>query len=84
MNLEKPSLVKIAGSGFRAFALFVLGVYQSLVSPLFPPCCRFYPSCSAYAREAIEKRGLVRGGILALIRICKCHPLHPGGYDPLS
>lgn len=58
--------------------------YQIFISPLFPPTCRFYPTCSAYAIEAIQKKGPVRGSWLALKRICKCHPYHPGGYDPVK
>ena len=56
-------------------------VYQRLISPLFPPRCRFYPTCSQYAVEAITKHGPVKGGYLALRRIMRCHPLHPGGID---
>ncbi|WP_293736096.1 membrane protein insertion efficiency factor YidD [Phascolarctobacterium succinatutens] len=58
--------------------------YQIFISPLFPPTCRFYPTCSAYAIEAIQKKGPLRGSWLALKRICKCHPYHPGGYDPVK
>lgn len=56
--------------------------YQLLVSPLLPPTCRFYPSCSEYAREALLRRGLLRGGLMALRRLLSCHPFHPGGFDP--
>jgi putative membrane protein insertion efficiency factor len=58
-------------------------VYQKLISPMLLPSCRFYPSCSTYARLALKKYGIIKGGILSLTRILKCHPLHPGGYDPL-
>ncbi|MCD7873622.1 MAG: membrane protein insertion efficiency factor YidD [Acidaminococcaceae bacterium] len=58
--------------------------YQLLISPLFPPTCRFYPTCSQYAIEAIRKKGTLKGGWLAVKRIAKCHPFHPGGYDPVS
>lgn len=58
--------------------------YQLFISPLFPPTCRFYPTCSAYAIEAIQKKGPVKGLWLALKRIAKCHPYHPGGYDPVK
>ena len=57
--------------------------YQLFISPLFPPTCRFYPTCSQYAIEAIEKKGALRGGWLAVKRIAKCHPFHSGGYDPV-
>ncbi|RLB44373.1 MAG: membrane protein insertion efficiency factor YidD [Deltaproteobacteria bacterium] len=61
----------------------LISLYQLAISPFKPPCCRFYPSCSQYAREALEKHGIVKGGLLSLIRILKCHPFHPGGYDPV-
>ena len=57
--------------------------YQIFISPLKPPTCRFYPTCSAYAIEAIQKKGPVKGTWLAIKRIAKCHPFHPGGYDPV-
>lgn len=57
--------------------------YQIFISPLKPPTCRFYPTCSAYAIEAIQKKGPVKGTWLAMKRIAKCHPFHPGGYDPV-
>ncbi|MFO8088852.1 MAG: membrane protein insertion efficiency factor YidD [Desulfatiglandaceae bacterium] len=67
----------------KYLAIAMIWVYQTLLSPLWPASCRFYPTCSAYAREAIEKYGLVKGCWLAFRRIIKCHPFHPGGYDPL-
>lgn len=57
--------------------------YQIFISPLKPPTCRFYPTCSAYAIEAIQKKGPVKGTWLAIKRIAKCHPFYPGGYDPV-
>jgi len=57
--------------------------YQRFISPLFPPSCRFYPSCSEYAYQAIEKHGALRGGWLGVRRISRCHPWNPGGYDPV-
>lgn len=57
--------------------------YQRWISPYLPPSCRFTPSCSEYAAQAVEHHGLVRGGWLAVRRVLRCHPLHPGGYDPV-
>lgn len=57
--------------------------YQRFISPLTGPHCRYAPTCSHYAVEAIGKHGLKRGGILAVRRLSRCHPFHPGGYDPV-
>ena len=61
----------------------LIRLYQYAVSPHFPPCCRYVPTCSAYAYEAVEKYGIRRGLFLALGRLLRCHPFHSGGYDPL-
>ena len=67
----------------RRVIVFLIGLYQRL--PKFrPPVCRFYPSCSEYSKEAIEKYGLGKGAVLSLKRLLKCQPFHPGGYDPLD
>ena len=60
-----------------------LKLYKKFVSPALPPSCRFYPSCSEYAHEAVEKHGVVRGAALSVRRLLKCHPCNPGGYDPV-
>ncbi|WP_233566607.1 membrane protein insertion efficiency factor YidD [Cohnella endophytica] len=57
--------------------------YRNFISPLTPPSCRFLPTCSAYALEAIEVHGVAKGTYLAVRRISKCHPFHKGGYDPV-
>jgi putative membrane protein insertion efficiency factor len=66
----------------RILILFVRG-YQTGISPLLPSSCRYYPSCSAYAIEALEKHGALRGSWLAVCRIARCHPFRPGGFDPV-
>jgi putative membrane protein insertion efficiency factor len=65
--------------------LLILAVefYRKFISPALPGRCRFYPTCSAYAVESIRTRGALRGLFKSVIRILKCHPLHPGGYDPV-
>ena len=58
--------------------------YRKYISPLFPAKCRFYPTCSQYALEAVTKYGAIKGSFLTVKRLLKCHPFHPGGYDPLE
>jgi putative membrane protein insertion efficiency factor len=65
------------------FVLALLAAYKRLVSPIVPPACRFIPTCSEYAASAIEKHGLIRGVSLAVRRIVRCAPWHPGGFDPV-
>ncbi len=65
------------------FAIFLLRVYKRTVSPLLGPTCRFFPTCSEYAAEAIRTHGLLKGLWLATRRLLRCHPLHQGGYDPV-
>lgn len=67
----------------KTVMLAVIRFYRRFISPCFPPCCRYTPTCSQYALEAIEKYGAVKGGWLALRRILRCHPFHKGGYDPV-
>lgn len=63
--------------------ILLVRAYQRLLSPLLPPSCRFYPSCSAYAVEALRRHGALRGSWLTLRRLGRCHPFHPGGLDPV-
>ena len=66
----------------RVVAFFIRG-YQRVISPALPPSCRFTPSCSQYTLEAVTRYGALRGGWLGVKRIVRCHPFHPGGYDPV-
>jgi uncharacterized protein len=70
-------------SFFKAVVLQLLRSYKWAVSPLFPPACRYVPTCSEYAEEAIERFGVLRGGMMGLLRVMRCHPFVRGGYDPV-
>ncbi|MCL5959636.1 MAG: membrane protein insertion efficiency factor YidD [Chloroflexi bacterium] len=67
----------------RIVAIEFIKLYQSTISRILPPSCRFYPSCSQYAVEAIDRYGALQGSWMAIRRILRCHPFHPGGYDPV-
>jgi hypothetical protein len=67
----------------KKIALCLIRFYRVYISPLKPPCCRFEPTCSAYAYEAFSKYGFCKGLYLSVRRILKCHPFHKGGYDPV-
>jgi len=67
----------------KGFLLWLIRFYQRSISPLHPACCRFRPTCSQYALEAVQKYGAVKGGFLAVCRILRCNPLFKGGYDPV-
>lgn len=77
-TLERASLSRLPAGA----ALFLIRMYQLLLSPILGRSCRFEPSCSRYTAACIESHGLARGGWLGLRRIARCHPFHPGGYDP--
>jgi putative membrane protein insertion efficiency factor len=76
MPADKPSLLS------KVF-LGIINSYRYLISPLLGQHCRFHPSCSAFTKEAIQEYGAVKGGWLGIKRICRCHPYHQGGYDPV-
>lgn len=67
----------------QAVLLALLRLYRLLISPLLGPRCRFHPSCSCYAEQAVREHGALTGGWLALRRLARCHPFHPGGFDPV-
>lgn len=67
----------------RAVALALIWLYQKAISPLFPGCCRFIPTCSQYAREAIIRYGVIKGSVLTFFRLLRCQPLCRGGWDPV-
>jgi len=67
----------------KLLLLALVRAYQYLIRPMLGSNCRFYPSCSDYAREAIERHGALRGTWLAVRRVARCHPYHPGGFDPV-
>lgn len=67
----------------KKLMLAMIRFYRRYVSPVKGPCCRYIPTCSEYALEAVEKYGALKGGWLALRRILRCHPFRPGGYDPV-
>jgi len=68
----------------RRVAVLIIRVYQVVISPLFPGACRYQPTCSAYAAEAINRYGVAKGGWMAICRLLRCHPWHAGGYDPVK
>jgi len=67
----------------KILAIYLIKFYQKGISPFLGPHCRFYPTCSQYALEAIQKYGFLKGGFMAVKRIARCHPFHKGGYDPV-
>lgn len=82
VTAEQTDLEKPRGIGARVGTRLVR-FYQNAISPMFPPSCRFQPTCSEYTRIAIARHGLIRGTYLGVKRLAKCHPFHPGGHDPV-
>jgi len=76
-------LIKSHIYNLRYIPISLITIYQKIISPLIIPSCRFYPSCSVYAQLAIKRYGILKGGVMTLFRLFKCHPFHPGGYDPV-
>lgn len=68
----------------KSVLIVCIRAYQVAISPLLPPSCRFTPTCSAYTLEAIRKYGVLRGIYMGVRRLLRCHPFHPGGYDPVK
>lgn len=67
----------------QSLLILLIRVYRTVLSPMLGPRCRFEPSCSQYTQEAIATHGALKGSWLGVKRICRCHPLHPGGFDPV-
>ena len=67
----------------KKFFIWLIDLYRKFLSPLKPPCCRYYPTCSTYARIAVQRFGIVKGGLLALWRVLRCNPYSKGGIDPV-
>ena len=82
-NSKRRIKPKPLASLYLPIVRFLYRVYKRFVSPLFGDACRFYPYCSDYALEAIEKHGLIKGGLLAIWRLIRCNPLSEGGFDPV-
>ena len=74
---------KYSGIISRKILVTLIKFYQKAISPVFPHTCRFYPTCSNYSIEAIEKYGIFKGGLMSIWRILRCNPFNPGGYDPV-
>jgi len=68
----------------KGLIIRIIRYYKDYLSPFLPDSCRFYPSCSEYSAEAIERYGIIKGLMLSLGRLMRCHPFHPGGYDPVD
>lgn len=81
--MQKSWFIKGFREFFKKFLIILIKLYQVCISPLFPACCRYTPTCSQYAIDAIKKYGPIKGSYLAAKRILRCNPFHEGGYDPV-
>lgn len=82
-EIDLRRAIRAMRDGVSGLVVFLIRVYQVTLRFFFPPSCRFHPSCSEYAIEALKKFGPVKGGWLAVRRLSRCHPFNPGGFDPL-
>lgn len=82
-NIKRKYKFERLFSTMRWLFISLIRFYQKFISPLKPPTCRFYPTCSHYGLEAVQRYGPIKGGYLTIVRILKCHPFHPGGFDPV-
>lgn len=78
------NIYRLIGKAVTELILFLIWFYQKIVSPLKPPVCRYYPSCSQYFYEAVKTKGIAKGCFLGIKRVLRCHPFHAGGYDPVE
>ncbi|MCQ2248457.1 MAG: membrane protein insertion efficiency factor YidD [Treponema sp.] len=81
--MQKSWLIESIGRFVSKILIGLVRFYQVFISPLFPACCRYTPTCSKYAIDALKKYGPVKGSYLSVRRIARCHPFHKGGYDPV-
>lgn len=81
---QRTARIAACAGPLEKFAIYVLDIYKICISPFIPTQCRFYPTCSSYMQEAIEKKGILRGLALGIRRILRCHPFNHGGYDPVK
>jgi putative membrane protein insertion efficiency factor len=84
MSIARSTPTYPTGGLAANLARLVIAAYRFVLSPLIGPACRFAPTCSAYADEAIARHGLARGGLMAFRRLLRCHPFNPGGFDPVA
>lgn len=68
----------------KKILIYIINLYRKYISPMSPPSCKYTPTCSMYAIQAIEKHGILKGGLMALYRILRCNPFSKGGYDPVK